>query len=269
MKANNLTICINANCSKGCQYCISRMTFYPKSNSALFYRNIRKAVNVAQLASVSSILLTSKGEPLNNIETIMYCLNKFKDFPLELQTNGLLLTSDILKQLYDNHLNTLAISIDTYEDIKKFHEIYSICTEYGINIRLTIVLTDLWNTKFFPDISYLCNLYKIKQITFRKATVPKILNGSTDALIVSDWIRDNTKNDHNYLLDSIQDLCTKKNLIRNLSFGSSVYQIFGIAVTIINYCIQESNNTDDIRSLIYHQDGHMYTSWDKLSSNIF
>ena len=42
-----------------------------------------------------------------------------------------------------------------------------------------------------------------------------------------------------------------------------------ILVTIIDYCIQEYNNTEDIRSLIYHQDGYMYTSWDKPASILF
>jgi hypothetical protein len=49
--------------------------------------------------------------------------------------------------------------------------------------------------------------------------------------------------------------------VRNLPFGASIYMIDGISATIFRHCIQENSNEDDIRSLIYYEDGHMSTSW--------
>ena len=60
-----------------------------------------------------------------------------------------------------------------------------------------------------------------------------------------------------------------ENLIRVLPFGAEVYDIGGIAVTWLDECVQERNNTNDIRSLIYQEDGHMYSSWDSLASILF
>jgi molybdenum cofactor biosynthesis enzyme MoaA len=42
MRANNLTISINAPCNKDCSYCISKMTFAPQPDHELFLRNIKK-----------------------------------------------------------------------------------------------------------------------------------------------------------------------------------------------------------------------------------
>jgi hypothetical protein len=48
-----------------------------------------------------------------------------------------------------------------------------------------------------------------------------------------------------------------------------VRDVGGIAVTFFEYCVQDSNGEDDIRSLIYNQDGHLYTTWNSPASMIF
>jgi len=264
MKANNLTICIDAICGKNCPYCISKMTWNPTPNEVLFTRNLPKALEMARLASVSSVLITSKGEPLNNLNKVQECAKYFRTFPLEIQTNGLLSCACTVKSLYLHGFNTLAISIDKYKAIDTLADIYNEANKFGMNIRLTIVLTDMWNVDpndFFVKIKN----YGIKQITFRKATIP---SNSLD-ITTSNWIQNNTTKDHSYFLDYFRRDFTPKHLVRELAFGSSVYDLGGISFSIIDYCIQEHNNTEDIRSLIYHQDGHLYTSWDKQGSIIF
>jgi len=265
MKANNLTICIDAKCTKDCPYCISKMTWAPKANDKLFYRNLNKAVKLAELASVNSVLITSKGEPLNNLATINYCSRWFREFPLELQTNGTLLDESIIDNLYDHGINTIAISIDTKEDINKFEDIYYHCNELEINIRLTIVLTNLWTLDADTLLKY-CKFYGIKQITFRIATIPSnSLSKETSSWIYTSVNHEKISSFLNYFHRNNEP----KNLVRSLPFGVNVYDCAGIAVTTMSYCIQESNNSEDIRSLIYHQDGHLYTSWDKPSSILF
>ena len=264
MKANNLTICINAVCNKNCPYCISKMTWAPEPNEILFNRNLDKAVEIARLASVSSVLLTSKGETLNNMVKVIQCCKAFQTFPLEIQTNGIFGCHCTVKKLYDYGVNTLAISIDKYKAIDVLADTYKVANELGVNIRLTIVLTDMWDAdpnEFFKKIKD----YGIKQITFRKATIPS----NSLNIMTSNWIGENTKKDHTPFLDYFRRDFDPKHLVRELAFGSNVYDMEGISVSIIDYCIQEHNNTEDIRSLIYHQDGHLYTSWDKQGSLIF
>lgn len=270
MKANNLTICIDAECARDCPYCVSKMTWSPKPNYTLFCTNILKALKMAELASVSSVLLTSKGEPLNSIYLVSYCLHKFKDFPLEIQTNGLLLTKNLIADFRSQGLNTLAISIDKYEDVAKFTDIYEYCSVLGINIRLTIVLSNLWTKKDGLEFLVECKQLGVKQITFRHVTIPDKVQETEACTKVISWIKKNVSEEaHKEFLDYFYRQQETKNLIRKLAFGASVYSMGGVSVTIFPYCIQESNSIEDIRSLIYHQDGHMYTSWDKPSSLLF
>jgi hypothetical protein len=270
MTANNLTICIDAPCNKKCPYCISNMTFYPEPDNVLFGRNMGKAINMAQMASVSSVLISSKGEPLRNMNAITFCCTAFIDFPVEIQTNGLLLTPQRIKDLRDLKVNTIAISIEKYGDLFNFKH-YKLCNDLGIIVRATIVLSDLWTPPSGYDFLADCNQLGIKQVTFRTLSIP--LNEVTTAKSMEtiDWIEKHQIRQDNLamFLEPLRSYEKEQNLVRKLSFGPSVYSMEGVAVTTMPYCIQESNNTEDIRSLIYHQDGHMYTSWDKRASILF
>jgi len=276
MKANNLTISIPASCTKNCPYCISQMTWAPKVDQALFYKNLPVAKMVARQAQVSSVLLTSKGEPLNNRDAVILCLDKFKSYPTELQTNGDLLTENMISELALHSLNTLAISIDYYKSIYKFDYIYEMCNGLGIIPRITIVLTSIWQEFDVDGILKECKELGIKQLTFRKSSVPNILSGP-NAEKTAAWIQNHKHTyDNNdisqqekFLNNIIEKMSESKSLVRNLPFGGGVYDINGIAITIIDYCIQESNNTEDIRSIIHHQDGHGYTDWDKPGSILY
>ena len=58
-------------------------------------------------------------------------------------------------------------------------------------------------------------------------------------------------------------------VIRKLPYGATIYDIGGIAVTWFDYCIQDAHGVDDIRSLIFQEDGHLYTAWDSPASILF
>ena len=270
MTANNLTICIDAPCNKKCPYCISNMTFYPKPDALLFGKNIGKAINMAQMASVSSVLISSKGEPLLNMNVVLFCCISFVNFPLEIQTNGLSLTPELIKKLHNLRVNTIALSVDKYTDLFDFKH-YKLCNDLGINIRITVVLSDLWKPPTGYDFLADCNQLGIKQVTFRMLSIPLHELTTESSHKTVEWIEKHQINRGNLemFLEPLHSYEKPENLIRKLSFGPSVYSMEGVAVTTMPYCIQESNNTEDIRSLIYHQDGHMYTSWDKKASILF
>lgn len=296
MKSNNLTICIDAKCGKNCPYCISEMTWNPKPNHDLFCKNINKALTTAKMFNVNSVLLTSKGETLNDLIMVNYCLDKFKDFPLEIQTNGILLRKPtfptkfndgpninypLITGLYENHLNTIAISIDKPSDLILFEDVFHLINRLGMLIRLTVVVTSMWTEEMStirPVFFRMLQKNRISQITFRKATKPTLFlrgeqetNSTNKETETRNWIDKNYGKKEKNFIDSIKnlpELKNKNNIVRELPFGI-VYTIADIALTIIDYCIQEHHKTDDIRSLIYHHDGHMYTSWDKPASKLF
>jgi len=269
MRANNLTVCIDAGCKKNCPYCISEMTWFPKPDQKLFYANMNKALRVSEIAGISSVLLTSKGEPLENLSVVDYCLRKFHLFPTEIQTNGLNLLPETINLLGDDRLNTIAISIDNLRDIYRFKDVYKHCNAIGINVRLTIILSNLWKKTDGAEFLVECYNLGIKQLTFRKLSIPYKVTETLKCTDTIRWINNNNTNKHEEFLSAFKAYEKPENLIRNLPFGASVYSMGGIAVTTFPYCIQEFNNTEDIRSLIYHQDGHMYTSWSTPASILF
>ena len=110
--------------------------------------------------------------------------------------------------------------------------------------------------------------FDIDQLLIRQIRIPDNIIDTEKSKKTQQWIKDNT-NETVYvrLWQEFMDIVDKKDLIRILPHGAEVYDIDGIAVSFSDYCIQESNNTEDIRSLIYLEDGHLYTSWDKVPSS--
>jgi len=270
MKANNLTISIPADCNRNCPFCISNMTFSPEANEKLFWQNLQEARKLAEMAQVSSVLLSSKGEPLNNMISTETALITFDDFPTELQTNGQFINEESIGILRANRLNVLALSVWDSNSFKIVEKVVPLANKYGMIVRLTIVVTSMFKEPFKSIISA-CKMYGIRQLTFRKCSLPTNIIDTTKAKTTANWIRKHNANDS--ILTDLEIACADSNsFVRSLPFDGGrvkVYDIEGIGVTKIDYCIQEDHTENDMRSLIYHQDGHMYTSWDKPGSILF
>jgi hypothetical protein len=58
-------------------------------------------------------------------------------------------------------------------------------------------------------------------------------------------------------------------LIRDLATGVKVYDVGGISLAISDYCIQEQDSGSNLRSLVFQEDGHLYTSWGSRASILF
>jgi molybdenum cofactor biosynthesis enzyme MoaA len=267
MRANNLTISIDAPCNLDCPFCISKMTFAPKPDDELFWRNLRKAELVAKAASVTSVMITSKGEPLLNMEYVLKVLEVFLNFPTEIQTNGTLITDEILSDLKSFKLNTIAVSVS--EALSDYEIIFDSIKRFNLNSRATIVLTDNIINISLDYVIRFCHNHGIRQLTFRKATAPMRVISNEKSYNTLDWIKNNTFDKFIPLFRDLRKYQNEKTVIRKLPWGAIVHDVEGIAVTTIDYCIQDYNNWHDIRSLIYHQDGHLYTSWSSPASIIF
>jgi hypothetical protein len=57
--------------------------------------------------------------------------------------------------------------------------------------------------------------------------------------------------------------------LRTLPFGMPVYGYKGVSVAFSDYCVQETHNPEDLRSLIFAEDGHVYTNWANPASILF
>lgn len=281
MRANNLTISIpNMGCDKNCPYCVSQCTGLMEPKPALMRRNYPKVLNMARMAQVSSVLITGKGEPCLNFTGSVGVLGfteKFNEFPVELQTNGIWLEKNLdqCSKLADAGMNVIAVSVDNlrHEYLPLSHAIH----DAGMLFRMCFNVTNenhllregqaKGTVVPFADVLFYAQMSGADQLTLRKITAPNY----TGETAQSKWIEENCDDQtYNRLLLELKGMCDKEgHHLRTLPYGAKVYDLQGIAVSYSDYCIQDSNNSDDIRSLIFQEDGHLYTSWNSNASKLF
>lgn len=278
MRAQNLTISVpNRGCDKNCPYCISRMTGYTITNWNLMIQNYPKVIKLAEAANVTNVLLTGKGEPCLNKGELCALLIWFKDFPLELQTNGRWLSNNIdgIREMAGYGLNVLAISVDSLEEMYQLRKVVNSCHRNGVVARITLNVTDKLRAGIV-ELSTMINgarEMEVDQLTIRKIIAPRKLVNTQAAYDTKDWIEKNVHPDHYvHLMKQLQDLAHDQIPVREILFDHeriSVYDFDGLAVTAFEYCIQEHSGSEDIRSLIFEEDGHVYTAWNSKASILF
>lgn len=286
--ASNLTIATQYyGCNKDCPYCISKMTGNYNNDWLTFKRNIPKVRKIAEAAKVYNILITGKGEPLLNFENrekklknrqqLATIIDSFSDYPLEIQTNGINLTEGTVQLLCDVGINVIAVSVDDIEHVFEKKHIYRMIKKIGMVSRVTLNLSnmsipdpnDINLIDYVHSIFDVCIASDVHQFTLRRLSVPAGKENTNQAK----WIEDNASNKNWPILQKIEwmleDECKKNGtLIRSLNHGVDIYDLYGISVTINRYCIQEQSSNNDLRSLIFLQDGHLYTSWGSEASII-
>jgi hypothetical protein len=287
MKAQNLTISVPDNgCDKNCPYCVSKMTGRTEPNVGLMRRNIEK---VRSIADVSSVLFTGKGEPLLNWDELKFLMIEFKHLPIELQTNGLKLLElanarlrppktmldTRLRGLIDCGLNVMAISIDRMEDFNTLRPVFDTVLEHGLILRIAVNISDMLITR--PDAGMYVSAdvserivnasleVGAHQLLLRRIAIP---TGALESKYTK-WI---DKHVPANMFDNISNA-----LLRSLHVARpirvyphvKVYDYRGLSISLSDYCIQDSHGEGDLRSLIFQEDGHVYTSWNSRASVLF
>jgi hypothetical protein len=248
-------------------------------------RNINKVLRTANTAKVTSILFTSKGEPFLNVSALCSLAASFKDFPLEVQTNGRMLRKTFLKSgdafthlLHELHhcgLDTIAFSMDNRNDFYHYENMFRYILRKGFTIRLTVNVNAMLEDMAFKDLLNFCVHLNIHQLTLRKLTWPSELEIANQKEMA--WILEHAPANlwARYDEDMVEMIHSEGIFLRPLAVFEDnekleLYDLRGVAVTASQYCIQESaKGTDEIRSLIFHQDGHLYTSWNSKASRLF
>lgn len=271
MRAANLTISIPyLGCDKNCPYCISRITGFPKPNTGKLKRNINKVKTLARAAQVTNVLITGKGEPTLNWNFLLDIVEKFQDWPVELQTNGLLLNKhlDKVNTLAIHGLDVVAISIDKIEQFTDFKELFKRIHNLGMTIRVTLNVTKMIpRTATFNYLISICKQHKIDQFLLRNIVAPTHAQVSE----YTKWIEENTSPEQYDKLVGEMNMCLEKfgMFLRETEFGMKIYDYRGVSITKSDYCIQDSSNGNNIRSLILLDDGHLYTNWYSKASRLF
>ncbi|MBU0958502.1 MAG: 4Fe-4S cluster-binding domain-containing protein [Nanoarchaeota archaeon] len=272
MKANNLTISIptvSPRCDKNCPYCISEITWKTKPNPALMLSNLKKVKNLIKVSGVSNILITSKGEPFLNKEMLQIIMMEFRDYWLEIQTNGLQLKRnihDFVTLLSAGQVNIVAFSVDQPWDVVDLSFVFKRLEDFGIISRVCLNITDRFKDYFCNGLMENAKVNGVKQLLFRNINYPSNADKENKAV---KWI---DKNVDKMIYIRLHKEMMEMNLpiIREIKeTETKTFDYNGISVCFSDYCIQEKNEVSDIRSLIFHEDGHVYTSWNTPASILF
>lgn len=244
------------------------MTYGVKENEKLFKSNLRRVRKLAERTGVTHILVTAKGEPMDNLEMVEIVHNEFAfNFPMEIQIHSQRFTEFYHSDIPDFDIVSLSV-----EDQDDMGEVMLWRDEYWGLKRLAVILSskfDGYKLQWFLDE---CRRMKVDQLTIRQPTIPKRVIDTPRSIKTQEWIRENSwpllyeENIVKELHKLIDEGRAVK--IRDLLFGASVYDIDGIGFTHMEYCV-ESQNGEVMRSLIYQADGHLYTTWDHRGSIIF
>jgi len=273
MRAQNLTISIPADkCDKKCPYCISRITWQTVPDLGVMLRNVKKVRRLASIAGVTNVLITSKKEPFMNIDELYRFISEFSENHwLEIQTNGIHFIKhykELSKDMWRAGVNVMAFSVDNLKAIKSLTNPIDYLNKFGVISRLCINITrhisDKYSFKNIMDEVIVCG--DVRQVLFRNINYPSNADPNSPEVL---WI-DNNVTPEGYI--SLYKQMVKMDLDRVRVIpqtGVTIYDYNGISVCFSDYCIQETNMNDDIRSLIFQDDGHVYTSWNHRSSILF
>lgn len=242
------------------------MTGYIKADEELILKNLHKVIEFSKRAGVLSVLFTSKGEPLLHKSLSFLCeiIDDFRDFPLELQTNGLLINDETISMLSNANLNVIAISIDDKYQLQELIPHIKNMHHKGIITRLCINISTELEDLNFKDIINYCHKNNVRQLILRKLTIPEGCKFTPQAK----WIQENAPESlYNGFIKQFEEY--PKRFIRKTVDNTDIFDCNDISIIHSDYCLQESSTSDDVRSLIFAEDGHLYTSWNSPASILF
>ena len=136
-----------------------------------------------------------------------------------------------------------------------------------MTVRLCVNITrKISQNLTFNSLVTLCVNCGVEQLLLRQITKPKHAPESK----YTEWIDQFTSADQYAKLEGQMDQYLKKfgRLLRTTAFGMEIWEYRGLSISKSSYCIQDTNHNEDIRSLIFMEDGHLYTNWDTKASRI-
>lgn len=270
----------SAACNARCPFCVSRMTIpngVELRPTPIDWRNWEQTIALCERAGVSTVLITSKGEPTLFPEQIMDTLLKLRGrIPIvELQTNALRIADGtindvMLKTWFREGLRVILIS-NVGPDMELNRRIYTPHGEYmdmaavvgrckalGFTVRLTTVMIKggVENITGVKNCIEWARTLGADQLTVRSVETPTVIQPSKEAARVAAWAEV-----QKVWVKPIYEWLEKEAVrLLELPHGAVIYDYKGQNVSLAN-CLTESTKDGSIRQLIYFPDGHLRYSW--------
>jgi molybdenum cofactor biosynthesis enzyme MoaA len=267
-------------CNARCPFCISKMTVeagVKLQESRINIRNFKIACKLAEMAGVTTAMITGKGEPLlfpGHVST--YIGEMRQRFPfVELQTNGIPIAEEeriqkVMIDWWSAGLTTIAISIVHWDPLKN-KEIYTpyktdyidlekliaFLHEKQFSVRLTVTLLRGYidNASGVERMVKFAKEHKVEQLTIRPVNTPAASRNEAAAKWTDErcLAQEQIENINSWL---------KRNGTRLMSLphGAIVYDALGQNVCYTN-CLTIDPYSDDLRQIIFFPDGQIRYDW--------
>lgn len=268
-------------CNARCPFCVAKLspTFEGVNDKKIHWRNFNKGAQLARDARVSTVIITSYGEPTlfpKEISAYLSELIPYKFPIIELQTNAVVFElfkekyTDYLKKWYELGLDIIAISIVHYDKEinrecymprkEKYIDLQGVIQQLkdiGFSVRLNCTLAKGWmdsaeKLHHLIKFSKQCGAF---QLTVRPVNTPFDSRNKG----VSTWVKD-------HLLEETQ-VQEFKDYLRNNGvvllkkpYGAIIYDIKGYNVCMTN-CFTLDENQDNMRQLIFFPNGALRYDW--------
>lgn len=291
MKIQSLSICVPGGCPNDCKFCVSKMHRGDYDNHIeknkrfrhLYREDYKDRLAFARDNGCNTLMFTGDGEPMVNqnfIESVAE-MNKTLDKPfrmLELQTSGVWINEETLRWMRNEvRISTISLSLSSLFDDevnadyngtpeKLKVNISEVCSEikrYDFNLRLSLNMTDEYNSIPIDQIFKVAKRLGADQITFRKFYQSP--NGDTPQDL---WIDEHAVEDSFWdrLNDYIHENGRK---LEKLPFGAVRYSVDGISTVVDDDCMSTDENKEEMKYLVLRENCKLYTKWDDKGSLLF
>lgn len=278
MKINNFQIMMGpGTCNANCKFCISRIT-YPIENNGNHLDRLYEVEKLAKQLGITTATITGKGEPtLEDPSKLLLTIKKLAHTfsMVELQTNGLDLTKEIIKEYYrhglttislsrchfDNEINNSLMGIKQNQPLEEFQKIdFPICKRMSI----TLCKGYIDNKAAIMAILNQCKAYGFQQLTLHPIGLPKVCKDNK----VKEFIKEHELS-RTQLVNIESYLKFYGYLIYKFPWGGKMYSVNDITV-VMGYCLDrpEDRERGTFHSLILGCDGHIRLSWEHKGSVI-
>ncbi|MBR3603647.1 MAG: radical SAM protein [Elusimicrobiaceae bacterium] len=289
MQCKMLSVIVgNSACVAACPYCVSGEAPNAKNTQTptVNWRNFRIACKAADRYGVDTVMLTSRGEPTLFPQQITDYLEHLQPFPfpfVELQTNGIPLSRNpkkytpFLKKWYELGLTVITLSVVSHLPSKN-QPIYAPNGQYidlpalihflhsfGFTLRLTCVLCKgiTYTPAQVREFIRFAKQNQVEQVTLRPVN-DEFRRPSAKQWIIKHRLSPRDKQAITRMLE--------KEGHRLLELGriGTVYDVeeqnVCFCVPLNKYTIETDPN--QIRQLIFFQDGHLRYEWEMPGGNL-
>lgn len=230
-------------CDRNCPFCISAANpFNPKQQK--IGDRLPKVKKYMQQEHISQVILTSNGEPTLNLPSLLELAAAFQEYPLELQTNGLGMyrTPGLLNTLLA-HVDVFAISVPSPSYLFNIAKpLFRVINQSGKVVRATILVSDMWADLPLKEILHKTG--KAQQVVLKRLVYPADKADTPQAK----WIvKHKSAEVFNYLRGEVAGF--------TVIIPGKPFFMDGKSVNFDYDCTRTG------RSVIFHQDGHLYSEW--------